>query len=444
MDRRKFLFNSAFVGAGTLLSQCTKPAAATDSKTEEAVSYETWADIRKQFRLDPNRIHMTQMLLSSHPKPVRDAIEKHRDLLDANPVDYYEYNVDKFEKLVRQNASEYTGVTPEEIVLTDSTTMGLAMLYSGFKFKSGDEILTTIHDHYSTEKAQEFAAAKSGAVIKRVSLYDDPAAASIDSMVGILKKGITAKTRLIAVTHVHSWTGVKTPIREIANMVKEANGNRTAANRIYFAVDGVHGFGVENTNLADVGCDFFVAGTHKWIFGPRGTGIFYGRKDAWDMIAPIIPPFELPVYVSWMGKGASWMGEVKTDGFTFADLCTPGGFHSFEHRWALADAFRWQLTIGKKRVEEYTHALSKRLKEGIKSMSHIRLLTPMEESLSSGINIFTVNDQDPEETVKRLLERNVTASVTPYKAIYARLTPSLVNNESEVDQVLKELESING
>jgi len=441
MDRRKFLFNSALVGTGTLLSQCTKPAAATD-KTEEAVSYETWADIRKQFRLAPGRIHMTQMLLSSHPKPVRDAIEKHRAGLDANPVDYYEYQVDAFEKEVRRNASEYMGVTPEEIALTDSTTMGLAMMYSGFKFKSGDEILTTIHDHYSTEKSQEFAAAKSGAVIKRVSLYENPAEASVDTMVGILKKGITPKTKMIAVTHVHSWTGVKTPIKEIAAMVKEANSSRSAANRIYFAVDGVHGFGVENTNVAEVGCDFFVAGTHKWIFGPRGTGVFYGRKDAWDMIAPIIPPFELPVYVAWMGKGAAWMGDVSKKDFTFADLCTPGGFHSFEHRWALADAFRWQLTIGKARVESYTHDLSKRLKDGLKAMSHIRLLTPMDESLSSGINIFVVDGQDPEETVKRLLAKNITASVTPYKAIYGRLTPSLVNNEAEVDEVLKALETI--
>jgi len=123
-------------------------------------------------------------------------------------------------------------------------------------------------------------------------------------------------------------------------------------------------------------------------------------------------------------------------------MCTPGGFHSFEHRWALADAFDWQLTIGKTRVEEYTRTLSKRLKDGLKSMAHVRLLTPVEVSLSSGINIFTVNGQDPEETVKRLLAKNITASVTPYRALYARLTPSLVNNEAEVDEVLKAVETI--
>jgi selenocysteine lyase/cysteine desulfurase len=386
---------------------------------------------------------MTQMLLASHPKPVRDAIEKHRDALDANPVDYYELNFAANENIVREKAAAYMNVSPGEIALTDSTTMGLAMLYSGLRLKAGQEILTTTHDHYSTEKALEFAAAKTGATISRVKLYEDPANASVDEMVGVLKKGITSKTKIIAVTHVHSWTGVKTPIKEIASMVKEMNGSRAAADRIYFCVDGVHGFGVENTNIADIGCDFFVAGTHKWIFGPRGTGVLFARKDAWDMIAPIIPPFELPVYGAWMGVAAAWMGDVSKEEFSFADLCTPGGFHSFEHRWALADAFQWQLNIGKARVEEYTHALSKRLKEGMKSIPHIKLLTPREELLSSGINVFTVSDQEPEETVKRLLAKNITASVTPYKAIYARLTPSIVNAEQEVDEVIRALEGIN-
>lgn len=442
MDRRKFLLNSAVVGAGTVLAQCSKPAAATDKPVEDKVSYETWDDIRNQFRLAPGRIHMSQMLLASHPKPVRDAIEMHRDAFDANPVDYFEDNVAAFEGAVRKNAAEYMGVTPAEIALTDSTTMGLAMMYSGLKLKAGQEILTTTHDHYSTEKSLEFATAKTGATLKRVSLYEDPAQASVDTMVGVLKKGITSKTKIIAITHVHSWTGVKTPVKEIATMVKEANGSRSAADRIYLCVDGVHGFGVEDTNLADMGCDFFAAGTHKWIFGPRGTGVLYARKDAWDMIAPIIPPFELAVYGAWMGVAAAWMGDVSNKEFSFADLCTPGGFHSFEHRWALADAFNWQLTIGKKRVEERTHALSKRLKDGLKAMSHIKLLTPTVETISSGINCFTVEGQSAEETVKRLMAKNITASVTPYRALYPRLTPSIVNTEAEVDETLKVLEGI--
>ncbi len=85
MDRRKFLLNTAVVSAGTLLAACENNKAQV-AAAEGAPSFDTWEGIRKQFRLAPGRIHMTQMLLASHPKPVRDAIERHRDALDANPV----------------------------------------------------------------------------------------------------------------------------------------------------------------------------------------------------------------------------------------------------------------------------------------------------------------------------------------------------------------------
>jgi selenocysteine lyase/cysteine desulfurase len=45
---------------------------------------------------------------------------------------------------------------------------------------------------------------------------------------------------------------------------------------------------------------------------------------------------------------------------------TPGGFHSFEHRWALAEAFRFHDEFGgKAKVAATTRALAARLKDGL-------------------------------------------------------------------------------
>jgi hypothetical protein len=38
----------------------------------------SWADVRAQFKLTRERIHMAGFLLASHPRPVADAIERHR------------------------------------------------------------------------------------------------------------------------------------------------------------------------------------------------------------------------------------------------------------------------------------------------------------------------------------------------------------------------------
>jgi selenocysteine lyase/cysteine desulfurase len=221
----------------------------------------------------------------------------------------------------------------------------------------------------------------------------------------------------------------------MADAIKTVNEKRTEADRIYFCVDGVHGFGVENITMEDLGCDFFVAGTHKWIFGPRGTGILWGKKEAWDMVSPIIPAFREAPY-------SMWMGIVPEAKLSFSDLCSPGGFLAFEHRWSLNEAFDFHMKIGKTRIEERTHQLSSMLKSGLKEMKKIRLLTPMDPALSSGINCFEVEGMTPEEVRVKLLEKKILASTTPYKEIHARLTPSVINTEEEVQACLDALKDM--
>src|SRR5919198_495913 len=63
------------------------------------------------------------------------------------------------------------------------------------------------------------------------------------------------------------------------------------AGRVLVCVDGVHGLGVEDGPIAALGADFFVAGCHKWLFGPRGTGLVWGRSQAWSAYSATIPSF---------------------------------------------------------------------------------------------------------------------------------------------------------
>lgn len=433
MDRRKFLSSTLLaLGTGVIY-----PANLKYKPTSRPFSPDNWMDVREQFPLDPEKIHMAQMLLASHPKPVKEAIENHRSNFDKNPTEYWENNFVTAEPKVLKSAAAYLQADPSEIALTDSTTQGLGTLYTGFKLTEEDEILTTTHDHYSTEKALEFAVQKNGASISRISLYDDPAQASVDEIVNNLENAVQPATKLVAVTYVHSSTGVKLPIREMANALKTINSNRSSKDRIYFSVDGVHGFGIENITMEDLGCDFFVAGTHKWLFGPRGTGIIWAKKDAWDMVVPTIPAFSNNAY-------GMYLGMVPEGKLNFSDLCTPGGYHAFDHRWALNEAFDFHMKIGKKEIEDRTHQLSLMLKEALNEMNHVTLHTPVSEELSAGINCFEVNGLTPSEVVEKLHQKHIIASTSPYRTSYARLTPCIINTVEEVEICIKAIENIKG
>jgi selenocysteine lyase/cysteine desulfurase len=363
---------------------------------------------------------------------VRDAIERHRRGLDDNPALYLEANFDPSPML--QPAAAYMGVKPEELALTDSTTMGLGTLYNGLPLRAGDEVLTTTHDHYSTHEALRLVTVRTGATVRKVPLYDAPAQATAAGMAHAIEQAIAPATRVVAITWVHSGTGVKTPVRAIADVVARANANRAPEHRILLCVDGVHGFGVEDVTMAQLGCDFFVAGTHKWMFGPRGTGVMWGRAELWPMMRPTIPNFGLASFQGWL------RGELVTA--VTADSMSPGGFHSFEHRWALGEAFAFHMEIGKPKVAARIHELNRQCKEGLAGMKHVTLHTPMADDVSAGIVTFEVAGLKPDEVVKRLQDKRIVASSTPYKTTYARLAPGLLNNPAEIDTALREIRAL--
>jgi selenocysteine lyase/cysteine desulfurase len=66
----------------------------------------------------------------------------------------------------------------------------------------------------------------------------------------------------------------------------------------------------------------------------------------------------------------------------------------------------------------------------------------VDPKLSSGITCFEVEGIPNEEVVKRLLERKIIASVSPYAVAYARLSPGLLNTTQQVDEALAALAAL--
>jgi selenocysteine lyase/cysteine desulfurase len=393
--------------------------------------------VRRQFPLAPDLIHLAGFFLASHPTPVRQAIERHRAGLDADPIGYWLAHEKKQEAAVLQAAAGYLGVEPTEIALTDSTTMGLGLLYGGLTLKRGQEILTTTHDHYSTETSLRLRAERTGAMVRRISLYADLRRATQESLVQTLAKEIRPQTRIVAATWVHSSTGLKLPIAEMARAIQKLNASRAEEDRVIFCVDGVHALGVEDFRLSEVGCDFLIAGTHKWLFGPRGTGLVWGHPRAWPIANAIIPTFDSEAYDVWMNV-------IPPRPLPPSVYMTPGGFHSFEHRWALDQAFIFHQTLGKSRVTKRIHELNDQLKQGLKTMRQVTLHTPLSRELSAGIVCFEIAGVSPDQVVAELRRRSIVASVTPYATQYARVAPGLLNTPAEIETVLKEIRTLAG
>lgn len=435
INRRNFLFQAGASATTVAAFSVTGRAANAPLLKTKNVPF-SWEAVRSEFdALSRDYIHLSSFFLVSHPRTIREAIEKHRRAIDENPFEYIEKNMFEMPGRVQAAAAEYLGGKPEEVALTNSTTMGIALVYQGLPIKGSQEILTTAHDHFVHHESIRLVSERTGATVKKIALFDDVTRASEQEIVARIKKVITPKTRVVGITWVHSSTGLKLPVRSIADAVAEANRGRSESDRILLIVDGVHGFGVENETVAEMGADFFIAGTHKWIFGPRGTGIVWAKAENWKTLRMVFPAFAIEPYLAWMN-------EKKLIAPMRASWLTQGGFHAFEYEWALPAAFDLHKQIGRARIAERIHALNDQCKEALTGMRHVKLYTPRGNKLSAGLICFEVNGLRSADVVKHLHKKKIIASTAPYRESYARLAPSLLNSPEEIETALKHIRAM--
>lgn len=445
IDRRRLL---ASVAAGTAAAvfpwrsaaAFAAPEPAPSSKPLPALSGKvSWQRVREEFELAPDRIHLGSFYLVSHPRQVREAVARYRQAIDANPLSIEElfetaHADDNLATKSRRALASYLGARSEEIALTPNTTTGLALLYNGLRIRPDQEILTTEHDHYVHHESIRYSVERSGAAVRHVALHDFPggaARATADEMTERLRRAITPKTRAVGLTWVHSATGLKLPIAAMADVVAAANSGRADADRCLLIVDGVHGFGVENVDAASLGADFFVASCHKWLLAPRGTGLVWGRAEAWPAIRPTIPNFDPDggdAFGAWMDRTALPP--------TRAAFVSPGGFIAYEHQFAIADAIAFHRALGRSRITSRIHKLNSRIRRGLAEIRGVTLHTPMATALAAGINCFEVAGHTPEGVVAKLAQRRILATSSPYKVSYARLAAGIMNREDEIDTAI--------
>ena len=394
-----------------------------------------WDKLRSLFPIAADWIDLSSMLITSHPAPVAEAIDRYRKALDLYPNVFLEENNRMLLTEARKSVSRYFGgITAEEIALTDSTTMGVSLVYNGLRLRAGQEVLTTQQDYYVTHESLRLATARSGASVRRISHCDEAelSRVTVDELTDRIIREIRPESRAVALTWVHSSTGLKLPIRSIAAAIAEINSEREPDVHVLLCVDGVHGFGNQSESFADLGCDFFMTGCHKWMFGPRGTGFVAATTKGWLAVAPTIPSFfDIGAYGRWMRNEPA---EVTT-----SDAFMPGGYKAFEHMWAIPEAFALHESIGKTRIAERTAELASQLKEGLRGIGKVVLRTPLSPELSAGIVSLDIDGLRPGQVVRELRSRKIVASVAPYATPHVRLSPSVRNSPEDIERVLSQL-----
>ena len=122
INRRHFLINTGVAVAAGALTAAGQNSALKSVPQSAVDDLPSWANVREQFdALSRDYIHLSSFFLVSHPRPVREAIEKYRRGIEDNPFLFIEHNIFTMPARIQAAVAEYTGGEPEEIAITNST-----------------------------------------------------------------------------------------------------------------------------------------------------------------------------------------------------------------------------------------------------------------------------------------------------------------------------------
>lgn len=155
----------------------------------------------------------------------------------------------------------FNGKWPERFVFTLNCTDALNMAFKGI-LKRGDHVVTTDLEHNSVSRPL-VAMEKVGLIELTRIQADGGGMVEPDS----IRKAITAKTRLVAVTHASNVLGTIQPIAEIGVIARERE--------VVFLVDAAQTAGVIPIDVQAMNIDLLAVPGHKSLFGPTGTGALY-------------------------------------------------------------------------------------------------------------------------------------------------------------------------
>jgi selenocysteine lyase/cysteine desulfurase len=195
--------------------------------------------------------------------------------------------VDAREKL-RSELAALVGVPTGTVALTASTTDGCNIVLAGLGLGPSDEVITTTDEHFGLLGPLHASGAKVVVV--------EPDAEH-------LVAAVTARTRLIAVSHVLWTTGAVLPVHEL----KVETG-------LPLLVDGAQSAGVIPVDAT--GLDYYTISGQKWLCGPEGTGaLVIAEPDALAVARPS--------YLSQRSYDADGAFEAKEGAARFDPNLTP-------------------------------------------------------------------------------------------------------------------------
>lgn len=362
-NRRTFLGSAAVGAAGGLLAKSVFPSPV-------ARGVETFFP-SSEYLFSEGITYLNTGTLGPCRRETIDASMTAWEDLESQPVKFYGIlGAKELAEKTRTTAAKFLGCDVNEIMITSSTTNGMNAVAQGLRLRPGDRIIATDQEHGGGLHCWEYFQKYYGTKIDKVAIPRGEYYG--DAIVKLIAKAITKRTRVITVSHVFSSTGLRMPIAEISALARSKG--------IFCIVDGAQAAGAIRVNVKELGCHAYATSGHKWLMGPKGTGLLYLSNDAQAAIRPM--QFE-----------ESYNTYNNTNGVVNL-ACILG----------LAKAIEYLESVGIGKVEEHNISIRNRLYDSLRDVPNATIVSPPAGPLASPMLTLLLSDKFDRQVFVKMLQ----------------------------------------
>jgi isopenicillin-N epimerase len=255
---------------------------------------------------------------------------------------------------------------------------------------------------------------RDGIVLKQVKYPVPPK--RLEDITDAFEAGITSRTKVILVSHVVFLTGQILPVRDICDLGR--------AKGIEVIVDGAHSVAHIPFTQKDLGCDYFGASLHKWLYAPKGTGLLYVKKEKIEKIW------------SLMASDQKQSADIRK----FEEI----GTHSAAMRLAIGEALLFHQGLGPQRKAARLRYLRNYWANKLSGFPNVRFHTSLEDSHSCGITTVEIVGVDPNSITSLLMGKHkiFTVGITTDEFRGNRITPNVYTTLTELDRFCEVMTNI--
>lgn len=332
------------------------------------------------LRANPNIAYLDNSATTQKPECVIKAIEDYYRNCNANPHrGVYDWSVKAtkiYDDAHAKVAKFINAGSVGEIIFTKNATESLnlvAYTYGFYNIDAGDEILITVSEHHSNLVPWQMVAKASGAKLNYIYLDADGNLSE-----GDITAKLSARTKILAVTHISNVLGLKNDVKTLAAKAHEVGA--------VIVVDGSQSVPHIAVDVKALDVDFYAFSAHKML-GPMGVGVLYGKKNLLEKIPPFMRGGDMIEYVT----------EQET---TFAELPNKfeAGTQNVGDVAGLSAAIDYLNAVGFDEIERIEKELTAYAVDELNKLPYVELYAcNSERDNKIGIVTFNVKDVHPHD-----------------------------------------------